>query len=125
VRENTSEDCQFLLVTGQLPLRDAWSEWFPVLTERHSQATLFGYEWVNDGQFGTRVDDYKTLQACAYQDTACLEGWNQVSNTPFTYVFLWNRTDAMRYPLSVHMQQNPDYEPVFENEQTLVFRKVK
>jgi len=125
VRENTSEDSQFLLVTGQLPLRDAWSEWFPVLTERHSQATVFGYEWVNDRQFGTRVDGYKTLQACAYQDTACLEGWNQVSNTPFTYVFLWNRTDAMRYPLSVHLQQNPDYEPVFENEQTMIFRKVK
>jgi hypothetical protein len=40
VKANTPEESQFLLVTGQLPLRDAWSEWFPVLAERHSQATV-------------------------------------------------------------------------------------
>ena len=55
VKDSTPEDSQFLLVTGQLPLRDAWSEWFPVMTERHSQATVFGYEWVDDGLFGKRV----------------------------------------------------------------------
>jgi hypothetical protein len=125
VHRNTPADSQFLLVTGQLPLRDAWSEWFPVLTERHSQATVFGYEWVNDGQFGARVEAYKNLQACAYKDTDCLDKWSQGSNTPFTYVYLWNRTGVIRYPLSIHLQQNPDYKLIFENEQTMIFQMVK
>ena len=125
VRENTPENSQFLLVTGQLPLRDAWSEWFPVLTERHSQATVFGYEWVNDGQFGNRVEAYKNLQACAYEETACLKNWNQGSSAPFSYVYLWKQTGATQYPLSVYIKQGNDYELVFQNDQTMIFHKVK
>ncbi len=125
VRENTPEDSEFLLVTGQLPLRDAWSEWFPVLTERHSQGTLFGYEWVNDGLFRERVDAYKSLQACSKKDAACLENWNQGSSAPFSYIYLWNQTDATQYPLSIYLQQESDYELVFQNDQTMIFDKVK
>jgi hypothetical protein len=125
VKKNTPEDSEFLLVTGQLPLRDAWSEWFPILTERHSQATVFGYEWVNDGKFGERVEAYKNLQACAYEGTACLDKWDQGSSEAFSYVYLWNRTDPMRYPLTVHIQQNPNYRLVFENEQSVIFQKIR
>jgi hypothetical protein len=125
VRENTPQDSEFLLVTGQLPLRDAWSEWFPVLTERHSQATVFGYEWVNDGQFGKRVEAYKNLQACAYEDTTCLDEWNRGSGRTSSYVYLWNQAGPTRFPLTIHMQQDPSYSLVFQNEQTMVFQKVK
>ena len=125
INENTPQDSEFLLVTGQLPLRDAWSEWFPVLTERHSQATVFGYEWVNDGQFGQRVDAYKNLQACAFEDTTCLAEWNQGSSGSSSYVYLWNQADATRFPLTIHMQQDPNYNLVFQNEQTMVFQKVR
>jgi len=51
VRENTHEQGQFLM-----------------LTERHCQATVFGYEWVNDGQLGKRMESHKNLQACSYED---------------------------------------------------------
>jgi hypothetical protein len=125
VRENTPQDSNFLLVTGQLPLRDAWSEWFPVLAERHSQATVFGYEWVNDGQFGNRVEAYKNLQACAYEDTTCLDEWNQSAGGASSYVYLWNQAGATRFPLTIHMKHNPDYNLVFQNEQTMVFQKVR
>lgn len=125
VRENTPEDSEFLMVTGQLPLRDAWSEWLPVLTNRRSQATVFGYEWVNDGQFRERVDAYKSLQACAKKDAACLDDWNQGSSASFSYVYLWNRTDAAQYPLSIYLQQETDYEIVFQNDQTMIFEKAK
>jgi hypothetical protein len=125
VRENTPQESDFLLVTGQLPLRDAWSEWFPVLTERHSQATVFGYEWVNDGQFGNRVEAYKNLQACAYEDTTCLDEWNQNSSGASSYIYLWSQAGATRFPLTIYMQQDPNYNLVFQNEQTVVFQKVR
>ena len=112
-------------MTGQLPLRDAWSEWFPVLAERHSQATVFGYEWVNDGQFGKRVEAYKNLQACAYEEIACLDEWDQGASGTSSYIYLWNRAGATRFPLTAHMQQDLDYNLVFQNEQTMVFRKVR
>lgn len=123
VREHTSADSQFLLVTGQLPLRDAWSEWFPVLTDRVSQATVFGYEWVNDGQFGTRVDNYKSLQACAYQDASCLDTWKKGSTASFSYVYIWNRTNPKQYPLTLYLQNNQNYQVVFQNERAIIFHK--
>lgn len=122
VRENTPADSRFVMVTGQLPLRDAWSEWFPVLTERKSQATVFGYEWVNDGRFGARVNAYQSLQACAHQDTTCLDSWSQETGTQFSHVYVRNQTDPMRLPLSVHLEQSAAYESVFQNEETLIFR---
>ena len=125
VRENTPADSQFLLVTVQHPFRDAWSEWFPVLAERRSQATVFGYEWVNDGQFRERVDAYNDLQACSYQDTACLSEWEQGAQGAFSYVYLWNRGGSSRYPLTIHLQQDANYSLVFQNEQTAIFQRVK
>jgi hypothetical protein len=123
VKENTPEGSEFLLVTGQLPLRDAWSEWFPVLTERHSQATVFGYEWVNDGKFGSRVEAYKNLQACSHEDINCLDQWDQGSNNPYSYVYIYNRTDPMRFPLTIRLQQEATYKLVFQNEQSMIFEK--
>ncbi len=123
VRENTPEDSEFLLVTGQLPLRDAWSEWFPVLTERHSQATVFGYEWINDGNFGVRVDAYKDLQACAYKDVTCLDNWSLASGGKFSYVYLWSLKGTSQYPLSVHLQAEPGYDLVYQNDQTMIFHR--
>jgi hypothetical protein len=123
VKANTPEDSQFLLVTGQLPLRDAWSEWFPVLTERRSQATVFGYEWINDGKFGSRVEAYKNLQACSHEDINCLDQWDQGSNNPYSYVYIYNRTDPMRFPLTIRLQQEATYKLVFQNEQSMIFEK--
>jgi hypothetical protein len=124
-KANTPEDSRFLLVTGQLPLRDAWSEWFPALAERRSLATVFGYEWVNDGKFGQRVEAYKRLQACAYEDAACLDGWNQGSGEAFSYVYLYHRDGPLQFPLAVHLQQNIDYNLVFQNNRTLIFEKIR
>jgi len=125
VKANTPEDSQFLLVTGQLPLRDAWSEWFPVLAERHSQATVFGYEWVNDGKFGNRVETYNNLQQCSYKNIACLDSWNQGSSKEFSYVYLWNKAGPTRLPLTVHLQQDTNYKLVFQNEQSMIFETVR
>ena len=123
VRENTPIDSHFLLITGQHPFRDAWSEWFPVLTERRSQATVFGYEWVNDGNFENRVAAYNQLQACSYSDASCLFNWEQEFQASFSYVYLWNQSSPAHFPLTAHLQQDPGYKLVFQNEQTMIFQK--
>jgi hypothetical protein len=125
VRENTPDNADFLLVTGQLPLRDAWSEWFPVLSKRHSQATIFGYEWENNGKFGDRVDAYKNLQACAYEDVTCLNNWHLGLGGNLSFIYVWNQNGALGYPLTVHLQGDPEYELVYQNDQTMIFHKLR
>ncbi len=125
VKMNTPKDSQFLLVTDQLPLRDAWSEWFPVLAARRSKATVFGYEWVHDGNFGERLEMYKNLQECADKDISCLENLNPGLMDGYSHIYIFNREGPTQFPLTVHLQQDPNYKPVFENEQTLIFEKVE
>lgn len=88
VKENTSENGRFILLTQGVPLNDATSEWFPSLTERASLATIFGYEWINDGNFGRRVLSYEELQQCAVEGQACLEQWELKSHLDFNYVYI-------------------------------------
>ena len=123
VRENTPADSQFVLITNQHPFRDAWSEWFPVLAERRSQATVFGYEWVKDENFENRVSGYNNLQACAYQDTVCISDWEQEYQTDFSYVYIWNQSNPLSFPLTVHLEQNSGFSLVYQNEQTMIFQR--
>ena len=125
VKENTLKDSDFLLLTDQLPLRDAWSEWFPVLAERRSQATVFGYEWVPDGRFRQRIEEYQSLQACLYKNISCLHNWSEQVNADFSYVYLWNQSNPERFPLGIYLQENPEFGLVFQNEQTMIFQKLR
>ena len=121
VKENTPTDSEFLLVTGQLPLRDAWSEWFPVFTDRHSQSTVFGYEWVNDDQFGKRVESYKSLQACYFKNTDCLDNMNLISDSPYSYLYLWNKDNPENMALYAYLKHDLMFELVFQNERNAIF----
>ena len=124
VKENTPKKSEFILITSQLPLRDAWSEWFPVITERRSQASVFGYEWINDGQFGRRVDAYKSLQGCAYKDVSCLETLSLESNASFSHVYLRNPNGPRQLPLSIQLENSEIFELIYEDENTLIFQKL-
>lgn len=121
VRENVLPGSQFVILTGNLPLRDATSEWFPVLTGRHSQATLFGYEWVNDGKFGQRVAAYNELQACRNQDVSCLEQWAK-ENGDIQYVYVWRQPNMTPPTIAVALaNQSTTYQLVYQNAQVTIY----
>jgi len=122
VRENTAEGSQFALVTDQLPLRDAWSEWFPVLAERKSLASVFGYEWVNDGKFDSRIEAYKNLQACIDQNITCIDNWTREYDAQISYLYIRGPEGSKQVPLSIYLEQSSDYDLVFKNKETLIFR---
>jgi hypothetical protein len=120
VRDNTPPDSQFLLVTQQQPMLDAWSEWFPALTGRVSQATIFGFEWINDGKFGERISAYKNLQACARKDATCLENWSKKNSQPFSYVLIREQgAEALIAQLAMsnnyHLVYRKDNLSIFQN----------
>lgn len=66
VSANTPPDSRFL-VRAFSPLwfgLDPSSEWFPVLAQRQSIATVQAYEWLPHDQFYHRADVYNALHAC-------------------------------------------------------------
>lgn len=125
VKTNTSQDGVFLLVTGELPLRDAVSEWFPALTGRVSAATVFGYEWIADPPFASRVRAYNSLQACMYEDADCLERWAKENGVSFDYVLIRNyRAGQFRpAPLQVYLDGDSGFTLVYRAEEISIYRK--
>ena len=87
---------RFLVITGD----GAWgsdrsSEWFPVLAERVSVATVQGTEWLPG--FAERTDRYTRLQLCATQGAECLEAWAAEYDVVFTHIYLPKRPSVGVY----------------------------
>lgn len=125
VREHTPQHANFILITGQNPLRDAWSEWFPVVAKRKSLATVFGYEWVNDGKFADRINAYKDLQACKSRDALCLDEWTRKYGETIDYVYIKQPSESGPFVLNIYLDQNPSYKIVFQNEQTAIYQHLQ
>ncbi len=123
VKANTPPDSQFILITQGLPLNDSTSEWFPVMAERSSLATIFGYEWVNDSLFATRVEQYQELQACMMQDMTCLNQWARTYNQEFSYIYLRKTqgNTSTQIPLYTSLVNSTEFELIFNSENVGVF----
>lgn len=122
VKENTPPNSQFALVTRGLPLNDASSEWFPALTERTSIATVFGYEWLNDGKFGTRVGTYQKLQHCADQDIDCLNQWAQEAGRDLSYVYVRKQVSGHTV-LDISLSNSSEYTAVYDTADIVIYLK--
>jgi hypothetical protein len=67
---------------------DKNSEWFPVLAQRESVATVQGYEWVPGGVFDERQELHDKVQGCWYADVECIVHWRQASGVEYDYVYI-------------------------------------
>ncbi|MBI5963260.1 MAG: hypothetical protein HY863_07285 [Chloroflexi bacterium] len=125
VKENTPPNSQFVLLTQGLSLNDSSSEWFPAITERKSIATVFGYEWINDGNFSVRLDTYQKLQECAVQDITCLNRWAQETGRDFSHIYIRKTQGAItsQTSLSVYLSNSPEFENIYETADVVVFSK--
>lgn len=86
IQRNTRDDDSFLLLTGTVWPLDATSEWFPVIAERRSVATVQGTEWLGPGVFRENESRYLWLQSCvATTDRNCVDEWIE-RHGPVTHV---------------------------------------
>jgi hypothetical protein len=88
IRENTPAESRFLVLTGNEPMTDPVSEWFPALAERRSLATLQGYEWSSGVDFAERMDESATIQACLDRAPSCLEAWLARNELAADYIYV-------------------------------------
>ena len=123
---NTDPSAEFVVVTGDSSLVDPLSEWFPVLAERVSLATVQGHEWTPEQNLPVSARMYDQLQGCINQDTSCLNSFE------IDYVFI-RKVKPMREGhvemrhniLDVSLRTSMDYEFVFENEEAVIYRLVR
>lgn len=87
-RTNTPPSAVFAVVTDRYWEADYLSEWFPVVAQRTSSATVQGSEWRGVDAFLQRLAMYRQLQTCASRTDRCITDWLRGWRQPPTYVFL-------------------------------------
>jgi hypothetical protein len=92
-------------------------EWFPALTERRSQSTIQGYEWLLGDDFYIRYSELAALQRCKTVD--CVEGWS--AKTGLQYDFVVIRAEQTG-GLADAFKVNTDYLEVYSANGEFVFR---
>jgi hypothetical protein len=75
ISRNEGEDATFAVVTGRAWESDYLSEWFPVLANRISVATVQGSEWTGIDSFLERLAMDRQLQDCATRTKTCIASW--------------------------------------------------
>jgi hypothetical protein len=122
VRQRTSPEARFLVVSGTPWEIDRTSEWLPVLTGRKSVATVQGYEWRPIGQFIRKKREYNDLQGCANWVAQCLDDWAVATGRWYTYVYVPKSPDRdccrlLRYSL----ERDPEFRMVYNGRGAALF----
>jgi hypothetical protein len=75
------------LITDSFWTRDPDSEWFPLLAQRTSVATVQGSEWLGATVFNERFRAHHTLQICVREASVdCVQEW--LAERPAEYLYL-------------------------------------
>ena len=89
IKENTPEDSQFLVITGEPEaMCDSSAEWFPALTERESLSTLQGREWILGKKFGEFIGHKSGIQNCIDQGLDCLKLESDYFGADYDYIYV-------------------------------------
>jgi len=124
VAANTPAGSRFFVVPEVGWPYDKVSEWFPVLAERRSVATVQGREWLPNGDFARYVDLYGPAQACGGRTTDCLDRWAAASGASFTHVFIPRAPGgACCRRLSESLRVDPRYARVFDGPGAEIFER--
>ena len=128
IRQHTSKDSTFLILTGNESYgNDYTSEWFPAFGHRHSLTTVQGHEWLPDKEFSRRVALHAELQTYVSADATSLESWAQDNHLTFSYIFIAKKALAEnKIPFAIFqdsLENSSTYELSFENRDTLIFAK--
>jgi hypothetical protein len=119
VSDNTPAESHFLLLTGgQSPETDAFQEWFPALSARHSITTIQGLEWLLGPKFFDRYSELKALQICDNAD--CIKAWSTRNELEFEYVMLL-KSDAENN-LSHALENDGKYVMIYQTDEAQIYK---
>ena len=121
IKNNTSQDSRFAILTNGGPVYDSIAEWFPALTKRTSVDTVFGTEWLRNESFRKNSMRYGDLQACLSRDESCIEAWAHQYNLSFSFILILKQDIV--YPLITNLETSPNYKQVYDSKTIIVFER--
>jgi hypothetical protein len=88
VKDETPVGSTFLIIPDSSWETAKTAEWFPVLANRTSIATVQGSEWLPNGGFRRAQEIYADAYDCGYQTTECLTALAENNRVAFDYVYV-------------------------------------
>jgi hypothetical protein len=124
VAANTPPASRFFVVPDVGWPYDKVAEWFPVLAERQSIATVQGREWMPNGEFARYVELYGPAQSCGGRTSDCLDRWAAESGTWFSHVFIARPPGGgCCRQLDASLRADPRYALVFDGPGAEIFAR--
>ena len=129
VASNVEREARFALITDSTWPADMDSEWFPLLAERTSVATVQGSEMYGREAFDEARVVFHALQTCVREESVpCVEDW--LAEHPADYLYLPvgqlhgpQSPDDCCEELRERLAADPGFEPFFdEGSTTVIFR---
>lgn len=128
IARSTPPDSRFLVVTGEFWAMDRTAEWFPVLANRVSVATVQGTEWLTRTGFTYALERHEALQKCATVHIECVEQWAQTYDADFTHLYV-NKRPRRPNPAAapccqavlLTLRDSPRYQLIFDSPEAAVY----
>jgi hypothetical protein len=122
VRQRTPESSTFLIVPESSWETARTAEWFPVLADRTSVATVQGSEWMDDGEFERASSIYDSAFECGYRTTSCLSELAVEAELRFSHVYVSKHNGGQCcYTLVESLLSDPAYQLVYDSLGATIF----
>jgi len=133
VRQNSPPGARILVVSGEPNWgTDSLNEWLPYLAQRHSVATVQGYEWLGKDRYEKQRDFHRDVQDCASRGVACLQELDRDTNREFDYVLVAgvryegiaiDQEDLCCQGLRESLRLSPQWAEIFDHPDGTLFRR--
>ncbi len=129
IEKNIPPGNDFLLLTGeQYSMNDPFQEWFPAMTNQHSQTTLQGGEWIRGEDFFPFYGELVAIQTCSSLD--CINNKTEQIGLRYQYLLIKkvpeeNSLHTSLTSLLEIVDISPKYELIYEDENSILFERAE
>lgn len=115
VSRSTPVASRYLVIAPRRWAVNDVAEWFPILANRTSVATVQGTEWLPNHAFSRAVAVDSAVEVCASGTTACLQSVRQTKGLSFTHVFIPKSPNApCCAALRGSVREDPRYQVIYD-----------
>ena len=123
VKNNSTLDDIFLVLGGETnPTHSSLTEWFPALTDRQSNTTVQGQEWL--GNYHAAIDSFLEYQKCLLEDLSCIQVVDEKNGNKENCIFIsYKYLDQIpeNNSLFISLQKSTLYDEVFSSQKIKIF----
>src|SRR5262249_909755 len=125
IASTSAPDSRYLIIPTSAWETARTLEWFPVLANRVSVATVQGSEWLPAGAFQRYVNAYYEGGQCGCEDADALERWSVDSGQAFTDVYIakYGRGECCA-PLLDSLATDARYRLTYDGPGATVYRRI-